>query len=115
MDKSPHCALSGDGALEFALSLGDFDEICAPKDLKGDDFPYQKIHVSNQEFEKFSDLLYTGGPIIVSPDHQELDHDAGAVANEPDNERQEQLAHDTVSAVAMDCNGYLACANSTGM
>ena len=31
MDESPHCALIGEGALEFALSQGFFDEICIPK------------------------------------------------------------------------------------
>ena len=115
MEDSPHCALSGEGALEFALSLENFDDICAPKDLKGEDCPYQKIDVSNPEFEEFSDLVYTGGPLVEGTDQQALHHDAGADSNESVGERQAQQGHDTVSAVAIDRNGYLACANSTGM
>ena len=85
MDESPHCALSGEGALEFARSLGNFDEICAPKDLKGDDCPNQiKLNISQPEYGGQAHLVYVGQD------------------------------SDTVSAVAMDVNGYLACANSTG-
>ena len=115
MEDSPHCALSGEGALEFALSLENFGDICAPKDLKGEDCPYQKIDISNQEFEKFSDLVYTGGPLVEGTDQQALDRNAGAVSNESVGKRQAKQGHDTVSAVAIDRNGCLACANSTGM
>ena len=114
MEESPHCALSGEGALEFALSLGNFDEICTPKDLKGDDCPYQTMDITNPEFETFSELMYTGGPICETPNQQARDN-AGAVASEQSlGETQEQQGHDTVNAVAMDHNGYLACANSSG-
>ena len=114
MDKSPHCALSGEGALEFALSLGNFDEICVPGDLKSDDFPHQQIHVRNQQFEQFTDFVYVGRPIVTEWDRQALNN-AGAVAEGQLGERRNHPGHDTVSAVAIDCNGRLACANSTGM
>ena len=116
MDESPHCALSGDGALEFALSLENFNEICAPKYLKDGNFPHQDIDVSNLEYQVFSDLVYTGGPL-----DQQAPRNAGAVAREPLSKtgsagaRPGQPGHDTVSAVAIDCHGHLACANSTGM
>ena len=93
MDESPHCALSGEGALKFARSLGNFDGICDPEDLKGHDCPNQILKVAHPQFGEFSDLLYKGRPIIESEDKQN---------------------HDTVSAVAIDANGHLACANSTG-
>ena len=90
MDESPHCALSGEGALEFALSLGNFNEICAPNDLKGDDCPNQiRLNISQPEYGGQAHLVYVG----QATDTQDSD---------------------TVSAVAMDVNGYLACANSTG-
>ena len=95
MDESPHCALSGDGAMEFARSLDSFHEICAPEELKGNDCPHQQIHVpSLLKFAEFTDLIYTGYPI---------------------HKGQEQQENDTVGAVALDCNGYLACGNSSGM
>ena len=94
MDESPHCALSGEGALKFAQSLGNFGGICNPEDLKGDDCPNQILNVAHPQFGEFSDLLYKGRPMFESEDEQ---------------------MHDTVSAVAIDFNGHLACANSTGM
>ena len=109
MDKSPHCALSGEGALEFALSQGNFNEICTPKDLKSiRDCPYQRMPVLHELFVEFSEHIYRGEGMEV-PDN--------AVANvrrEP-GKSQDQQGHDTVSAVAIDRNGYLACANSSGM
>ena len=87
MDKSPHCALSGEGALKFAQNLDNFDEICAPEDLKGD-YPLQKIRVTSSDFNAFARYTYEGRSM---------------------NER------DSVGAVAMDKNGHLACANSTGL
>ena len=107
MDESDHCALSGEGALEFARSLENYNEICNPEDLKGDDCPYQKEDVRTKEFIPFTKQIYKGEP-IQKPDNE------GAVAGEWV-KSQHHPWHDTVSAVAIDSNGYLACANSSGM
>ena len=107
MDESDHCALSGEGALEFARSLHGFDEICDPEDLKGDDCPYQRDYVLREEFIPFTKYIYKGEP-IQKPDNE------GAVAGERVTS-QDHPGKDTVSAVAIDGNGYLACANSSGM
>ena len=49
MDESRHCALSGEGALKFANSLENFDDICNPEDLKGgSDCPNQKTGIRKQ-------------------------------------------------------------------
>ena len=63
MDESDHCALSGEGALEFARSLENYNEICNPEDLKDDDCPYQKEDVRTKEFIPFTKQIYKGGPI----------------------------------------------------
>ena len=95
MDESPHCALIGEGALEFALSQGIFDEICIPKDLKGEECPIQNLRIPRPEYGTCTDLIYKGTPVT-----------------ERDMDQQES---DSVCAVAMDANGRLACANSTGI
>ena len=96
MDESQHCALSGEGAREFAETLENFDGICNPEDLKGD-YPNQRIDVATPEFNEFANYTYQGQPV---------------------NERQDQgrgpSALDSVGAVAIDQDGRLACANSTG-
>ena len=93
MDQSPHCALSGDGALKFAQSQN-LDGICNPDELKSDNCPNQILNVTHPQYGEYTDLLYKGRPVIESEDQQ---------------------LHDTVSAVAIDANGHLACANSTGI
>ena len=90
MDESNHCALSGDGALEFARSLENFDGICHPEDLKGDDCPNQITGISNDKFDDFADNVFMGKPI-------------------------QPQEFDSVGAVAIDRNGNLACASSTGI
>jgi beta-aspartyl-peptidase (threonine type) len=84
MDKSPHCVLSGDGALDFAKAEG--FETCAPEDLISDEIK-NRLKVGQSEYERWIGYNYGGNSV------------------------QE---HDTVSAVAMDKNGVLACATSTG-
>jgi hypothetical protein len=84
MDKSPHCVLSGDGALDFAQAQG--FETCAPEDLISDEAK-KRLKVSYEEYEEWIGYNY-GGESVQD--------------------------HDTVSAVAMDKKGNLACATSTG-
>ncbi|XP_028401850.1 isoaspartyl peptidase/L-asparaginase-like [Dendronephthya gigantea] len=89
MDESSHCALSGEGALEFARSknfptLEDPNELKAPTSLN--------MVIQHHNFDKFVEYHYAGKPMIDS-----------------NNE-----GHDTVSAVALDANGNFACAASTG-
>ena len=133
MDESPHCALSGEEALEFARSKN-FDEICDPEELRGD-YPYQKItNVRNQNFDGFAGVIFAGQPVqnvdtqrahdnagaetawVVEERQDDQAHGtAGAEAEGELGERMDIQAHDTVGAVAIDRKGYLACANSTGI
>ena len=62
MEESDHCALSGEGALEFARSLENFEGICDPADLKGD-YPFQKIHVTTTDFRKFTKHMFESKPV----------------------------------------------------
>ena len=81
MNDTDHCALSGEGALKFAVERGvqinDQPQLIAEhvKELK---LPYYKFH----------DYVL---------------------------QRYKSQASDTVSAVARDKNGHLACAMSTGI
>jgi beta-aspartyl-peptidase (threonine type) len=87
MDDGVHCALSGDGALEFAREIN--FPICNPKELKEKN-PNQKLDINNQDYQDYVHYRYAGEPL------------------------QESWSRDTVSAVAMDDNGHLACATSSG-
>ena len=85
MCETHHCALSGDGALEFAKSKN--VQICEPSELVS-----QHVKAKGRtRYKRYPDSvkhLCEGRPV--------------------------EEFHDTVSAVAMDVNGNLACATSTG-
>ena len=103
MDNSDHCALSGDGALEFAREVGYNSFICNPQKLKGQN-PNQTLNIANKDYEKFASYRYNGEPVQES----QFGETSG---EEP---LQECQSNDTVSAVAMDAQGHLACATSSG-
>ena len=91
MDDGVHCALSGDGALEFAREIG--FTIYDPKELKGEN-PNQKVQKRNGlDKTNYNDSV--GYRNYVEP-------------------LKESKSGDTVCAVAMDDKGYLACATSSG-
>ena len=91
MDESVHCALSGDGALEFAREIG--FTIHDPEELKGEN-PNQKLRkgigLDKNNYNDFVRYRNYGEP------------------------PKESKSGDTVCAVAMDDKGYFACAMSSG-
>ena len=107
MDESPHCALSGEGALEFAQSLENFNEICDPEELKGD-YPYQKIRdVTHQNFDGFAGVTFPARP-VQCVDQQQAHDNAGAETAGVVKERMDEQAHDSVGAVAIDREGFFS-------
>jgi beta-aspartyl-peptidase (threonine type) len=91
MEESYHCALSGEGALKFAEKIG-FTGICEPGDLVEEETSL-KHKFDYESYPKFVES-YFGGNTSQDP--------------------HECYTYDTVSAVALDKNGHLACATSTG-
>jgi hypothetical protein len=92
MEKSYHCALSGEGALRFAERIG--FPICDPNDLIDEEIEERTRAFTN---ERYLDIIksYDGTPV------------AAEIARDPYN-------YDSASAVALDSNGHFACAISTG-
>ncbi len=88
MYDSPHCILNGDGALKFAkdekFPTCDPDELISP-------LAKEKVSVSYEDYLKWVSYYYDGKPVEETQD-----------------------SPDTVSAVALDVKGHLACATSTG-
>ena len=84
MYNSSHCVLSGDGALKFAQDENINFETCKPDELISETAK-EKVSVSDNNYLEYVSYYYDGKP-----------------------------TQDTVSAVAMDANGHLACALSTG-
>ena len=85
MYESSHCALSGDGALKFAEDEKINFPTCEPDELISQ-IAKEKVSVSYEHYLEYVSYYYDGKP----------------------------ASQDTVSAVAMDANGRLACALSTG-
>ncbi|XP_046844890.1 isoaspartyl peptidase/L-asparaginase-like [Xenia sp. Carnegie-2017] len=92
MEQTPHCALSGDGALKFALSKG--FPCCSPNELIN-----KQKRLPPEYFMAYVDFFCDGRPF---PDIS------------PDISLEEGFNGDTAFAVAIDRNGRLACATSTG-
>ena len=93
MYESPHCALSAGGALKFA-ELKNFDDICEPGELISQ-HAKKRVEISHEYYLDYVKHHYGGQPI-------------------EERNKQGTYGFDTVSAVAMDSYGNLACATSTG-
>ncbi len=109
MDDSHHCALSGDGALEFARIKN--VPICNPKELKGHN-RNQKLVFENKYYGEFVEYRYKGGS-LKERQTGHTENQTGDTENQTDD--TENQTGDTVSAVAMDAEGHLACATSSGI
>lgn len=85
MDETPHCALSPGGSLAFAKKIG-YSILEDPTELVTEQARMKGVRFSNYDKAVHS-------------------HVEGRTTEE---------SHDTVGAVAMDADGRIACATSTG-
>ena len=95
MEDTPHCLLVSEGAVKFAKQI-DFPVLQDPKVLIT-----QESHARTGQGQTYEEVLsaYIAGK-SVSPSEQE--------------DSSGKPCFDTVGAVAMDVQGRLACASSTG-
>lgn len=93
MENSDHVLLSGNGAEEFALSQGLIFEVQKWFDT---DFRYNQLMQ------------------IIDSEKTQLDHTAAASENKAGYTAENKARFGTVGAVAMDADGNLAAATSTG-
>ncbi|XP_046844565.1 uncharacterized protein LOC124438453 [Xenia sp. Carnegie-2017] len=92
MEKTPHSALSGDGALKFAQDNG--LDWCEPNELLNG-----QRYLPNKYFNDYAQYFMEGGPFP---------------ADVPEIRPDETDTCDCACAVAIDRDGKLACATSTG-
>ncbi|XP_046853568.1 isoaspartyl peptidase/L-asparaginase-like [Xenia sp. Carnegie-2017] len=92
MDKTPHCALSGDGALKFAKDNG--LDWCEPNELLN-----EQRRLPHKYFNDYSRYFMEGGAFP---------------ADAPEIIPEKTDTCDCACAVAIDRDGKLACATSTG-
>jgi isoaspartyl peptidase/L-asparaginase-like protein (Ntn-hydrolase superfamily) len=126
MEKSPHCALTGEGALEFAKE-NNF-KWCDPEKLKTDTRLVQLA--KNVDFSDFVKNYYPKTDILETEENvenrengeNEENEENGENGENEENEENEESEENkvtrdgtaTVSMVALDSNGNFACATSTG-
>jgi hypothetical protein len=116
MNDSPHCALSACGALKFAEDKN--FPICHPEELISE----YAIKIGRSSFHEYANYHYQGTPVQEDEDYQYEDQqfedqqfeDQPFVDYALENFGEIPQTHDTVSAVALDIHGHLACATSTG-
>ncbi|XP_046844648.1 probable serine/threonine-protein kinase ireA [Xenia sp. Carnegie-2017] len=92
MEKTPHSALSGDGALKFAQDNG--LDWCEPNELLNG-----QRYLPHKYFNDYAQYFMEGGPFP---------------ADVPEIRPEETDTCDCACAVAIDRDGKLACATSTG-
>ena len=93
MEDTPHCLLAGDGALKFAKKIG-FPVLDNPVELATKE-SYERSRDGENYLGAAEKYVYAGAV-----------EDVGTVTGQ---------GFDTVGAVALDSNGRLASATSTGM
>ena len=98
--------MSGEGAAKFAEEKG--FRTCNPDELKGN-YPNQQVKVDNENFDTCKGYLLGSGSVAETQDPY-----MGELVAEGHPPQNPPQPFDTVSAVAMDKNGHLACAMSTG-
>eukprot|EP00794_Sanderia_malayensis_P000150 gene150-762_t len=112
MEDTPHCLLVGEGALKFARKIGhpvldDPGELIVQESLL-------KMHLDSYVKDQDNNLTIFNN-ITGSKDLRELEEKARKIAmDEKMDPSNGSVAHDTVGAVAMDANGNIASATSTG-
>ena len=104
MSESEHCALSGEGALKFARDKN-FPTV-KPEEL----ISSYAVNIGRSSYQEYVDYHYRGKP--VQAHETEFDKEYKQYVKE--NFGEIPPTYDTVSAVAMDSKGNLACAMSTG-
>eukprot|EP00794_Sanderia_malayensis_P000152 gene151-764_t len=112
MEDTPHCLLVGEGALKFARKIGhpvldDPSELIVQESLL-------KMHLdANVKYKHNVQAFFNN--IVHSNDLGELERKAQEIAmNEKIDPSKGSVAHDTVGAVAIDSDGNIASATSTG-
>lgn len=96
MEDTPHCLLAGEGAVKFAKKIG-FPVLEDPLVLITEESHERSLNVKT-----YFDVV----PKYVGTSDAVLSDKEGSVENKP--------CYDTVGAVAVDAQGKLACATSTG-
>ena len=111
MNESNHCALSGNGAKHFAEKK-EFPT-CTAKELISEQArrraKWMDTTVDDKKLKENVDVANEQASVTVG--QEDYEHSS---TRRPQGELQDETSSDTVSAVAMDAHGNLACAMSTG-
>ena len=113
LEHTPHCLLVGEGAIKFAKRIGhpvldDPSELIVKESIL-------KSHLEPNVQYKHNVRAFFN-EIVKSADLQGLEQVASEMAkNDGFDPENGSFSHDTVGAVALDADGKLACATSTGI
>lgn len=112
LEDTPHCLIFGEGASKFAKRIG-YPVLEDPTELIAKEGVLKSYLEPNVKYQHNVRAYFN--EIIKSKDLRGLEEEAIKMSRNGDfNPEKGSICHDTVGAVALDANGNLACATSTG-
>lgn len=114
MERTPHALFAGAGAREFARKHAPAEDLCQPDDLVTEAIKSEWRSRSRRDYGDSVASSFDNRAQMQPDSVTSASTSASSSSDEGADSLRRQEAHDTVGAVALDCDGRIAAGTSTG-